>query len=115
MFAREAMVGVTMFRAMFPERKGPVALGLQAERIGAAVVFVLVEGAALFISWKFRSRKGEDSEEFPSQTHGNTVLEIGWTILPALILASLALWSADAAAQRQSELNNQIAHSHNFN
>lgn len=36
-----ALVGVTVFRAMFPERKGPVALGLQAETIGGSAVFVL--------------------------------------------------------------------------
>jgi TDG/mug DNA glycosylase family protein len=36
-----AMVGVTVFRAMFPKRKGPVTLGLQEERIGASSVFVL--------------------------------------------------------------------------
>jgi TDG/mug DNA glycosylase family protein len=36
-----AMVGVTVFRAMFPERKGPVALGLQPERLGDSAVFVL--------------------------------------------------------------------------
>ena len=36
-----AMVGVTVFRAMFPERKGPVKLGLQRECIGDARVFVL--------------------------------------------------------------------------
>lgn len=36
-----AMVGVTVFRAMFPERKGPVTLGLQAETIGGTAVFVL--------------------------------------------------------------------------
>ena len=36
-----AMVGVTVFRAMFPERTGPVAIGLQAETLGAARVFVL--------------------------------------------------------------------------
>ena len=36
-----AMVGVTVFRAMFPERKGPVKLGLQHECIGDARVFVL--------------------------------------------------------------------------
>jgi double-stranded uracil-DNA glycosylase len=36
-----ALVGVTVFRAMFPERKGPVALGLQPETIGGAAVFVL--------------------------------------------------------------------------
>ena len=36
-----ALIGVTVFRAMFPERKGPVTLGLQAERIGDSAVFVL--------------------------------------------------------------------------
>lgn len=36
-----AMVGVTVFRAMFPERKGAVKLGLQPERIGETDVFVL--------------------------------------------------------------------------
>jgi TDG/mug DNA glycosylase family protein len=36
-----AMVGVTVFRAMFPERKGAVALGLQPERIGETEIFVL--------------------------------------------------------------------------
>jgi TDG/mug DNA glycosylase family protein len=36
-----AMVGVTVFRAMFPDRKGPVKLGLQPERIGDTEIFVL--------------------------------------------------------------------------
>jgi TDG/mug DNA glycosylase family protein len=36
-----AMVGLTVFRAMFPERKGAVALGLQEETLGESAVFVL--------------------------------------------------------------------------
>jgi TDG/mug DNA glycosylase family protein len=36
-----AMVGVTVFRAMFPTRKGVVTLGLQKETICASSVFVL--------------------------------------------------------------------------
>ena len=36
-----AAVGVTVFRAMFPERRGAILLGLQAERIGDSAVFVL--------------------------------------------------------------------------
>ena len=36
-----ALVGVTVFRAMFPERKGSVTLGLQEERLGDAAVCVL--------------------------------------------------------------------------
>lgn len=36
-----AAVGVTVFRALFPERRGAVSPGLQPERIGDAAVFVL--------------------------------------------------------------------------
>ena len=36
-----ALVGVTVFRAMFPHHKGPVTLGPRAERIGPSRVFVL--------------------------------------------------------------------------
>ena len=36
-----AMVGVTVFRAMFPDRKGTVTLGPQRERIVDTEVFVL--------------------------------------------------------------------------
>ena len=36
-----ALVGVTVFRAMFPQHKDTVSLGLQTERIGSSVVFVL--------------------------------------------------------------------------
>jgi TDG/mug DNA glycosylase family protein len=36
-----ALIGVTVFRAMFPERKDAVALGLQRERLGGSQIFVL--------------------------------------------------------------------------
>jgi TDG/mug DNA glycosylase family protein len=36
-----ALVGVTVYRAMFPDRKGLVRLGRQAEMIGSSAVFVL--------------------------------------------------------------------------
>lgn len=36
-----AMVGVTVFRAMYPERRGSILLGVQPERIGDTEVFVL--------------------------------------------------------------------------
>jgi len=36
-----ALVGVTVFRAMFPEHKGAVELGVQEQTLGDSVVFVL--------------------------------------------------------------------------
>jgi cytochrome c oxidase subunit II len=51
----------------------------------AVAVFVIVEGLILYFLIKYRHRKGRDRT--PPQIHGNTRLEIGWTILPAIVLA----------------------------
>ncbi|HEY7681386.1 MAG TPA: cytochrome c oxidase subunit II [Gemmatimonadales bacterium] len=61
---------------------------LRTTLLWAAIVFVLVEGALLLAVWKFRNRP--DSPE-AVQTHGNTTLEIVWTIIPAFILAMIAV------------------------
>jgi cytochrome c oxidase subunit 2 len=54
----------------------------------AVVVFVLVEGALLFAIWRFRERPGTPE---PEQSHGNTKLEVVWTIIPTVILALIAV------------------------
>ena len=51
-------------------------------------VFILVEGALLYSVFRFRG-KPDDPE--PSQIHGNTTIEIIWTLIPALILAAIAV------------------------
>ena len=53
----------------------------------AAVVFVVVEGALVYSVYKFRAKKGAVA----AQIHGNTRLEIGWTIGAALILVILTV------------------------
>lgn len=55
----------------------------------AVVVFVGVEGALIYSLVKFRARKGAVA----AQIHGNTRLEIGWTIGAALILVVLAAFT----------------------
>jgi cytochrome c oxidase subunit 2 len=54
----------------------------------ALAVFILVEGALVYSIFRFRGRP-EDPE--PSQIHGNTTIEIIWTLIPALILAAIAV------------------------
>lgn len=54
----------------------------------AGVVFVLVEGLVIIAVLKYRARP--DSPE-PEQIHGNTRLEVGWTLAPALILVAVAI------------------------
>ncbi len=55
--------------------------------IMATVVFVIVQAAIIYTIIRYRARKGDDSE--PVQVHGNTRLEILWTIIPVVILASI--------------------------
>ena len=56
-------------------------------------VFILVEGALLFVILRYRGRP-DDAE--PTQVHGNTTLDIIWTAIPALILAMIAVPSVRA-------------------
>src|SRR5438876_4735509 len=44
------------------------------------IVFVLVEGLLVWTMIKYRSRPGQRE---PEHVHGNTTLEITWTIVPA--------------------------------
>jgi cytochrome c oxidase subunit 2 len=55
----------------------------------SVVVGVLVLSAVLFFAVRYRYRTGKN--ENPKQIHGSTPLEIGWTIVPALILAVVAV------------------------
>ena len=55
----------------------------------AVAVFVLVEALLLFVMVRFRAKP--DDTTIPKQTHGNAKLEVAWTIVPALILAFIAV------------------------
>jgi cytochrome c oxidase subunit II len=53
----------------------------------AAFVFVVVEGALVYSIYRFRAKKNPVA----AQIHGNTRLEIGWTLAAALILVVLTV------------------------
>lgn len=64
----------------------------------AAIIFVLVQGALIFAVLNFRRKENPiPGSDFklpdipPRQVHGNTKLEILWTIIPALILIVIAV------------------------
>ena len=56
--------------------------------IVAGVIFVVVQGMALVFTIRYRHREGAPE---PVQIHGNTKLEVGWTLIPALILLAVAI------------------------
>jgi cytochrome c oxidase subunit 2 len=55
----------------------------------AVVIGVLVIGATVYLAFRFRHREGKPDN--PKQVHGNTALEIGWTIVPLVILMVVAV------------------------
>lgn len=80
----------------------------------AIVVMVLVQGALVYTIVRFRRKPGDDT--LPVQTHGNTRLEIAWTIAPVILLAGLAiptvstLWELDKEPPSDALHVRAIAH-----
>ena len=76
----------------FLEPEGPIARQIDNLQkpvfLVAGVIFVVVEGLAVYFVLRYRHR--EDSPE-PVQIHGNTRLEVAWTLIPALILLVIAV------------------------
>ena len=52
------------------------------------IVFILVESMLIFTIVRFRYRAGRPE---PKHVHGNTTLEVAWTLLPAVVLAFIAV------------------------
>lgn len=67
--------------------------------IVAGVVFVLVQGAVIYMWRRFRVKPTDDpsmlypDEEFPEQIHGNNRLEVSWTIIPTIMMAVTAVFT----------------------
>jgi cytochrome c oxidase subunit II len=54
-------------------------------------IFVLVEAALVVFIWKYRSR-GRPRTAEGAQVHGNTRLELIWTVIPVVILAAIGIF-----------------------
>ncbi|HEY8166875.1 MAG TPA: cytochrome c oxidase subunit II [Gemmatimonadaceae bacterium] len=52
------------------------------------IVFVLIEGALIYVMIRYRRR---ETDERPPQTHGNVIIEVIWTLIPAFILLFIAI------------------------
>jgi cytochrome c oxidase subunit II len=68
--------------------------------IGGVTVFVLVTLALLFVVVRYRHREGGAE---PKAIHGSAVLEIVWTLIPAVILAFIAVPTVRTIFRTQAE------------
>ena len=61
---------------------------LETQVLWVVIIFVVVMALLLYATLRFRNRPGAPD---PKPIHGNTVLEVAWTIAPAVILALVAV------------------------
>ena len=78
----------------------PVGAAEQADRVDTLLLFVgiasiviltLVTVVIVYCAWRFRAKPDDDSDGPP--IHGNTKLEIVWTVVPTILLAVMAVWA----------------------
>jgi cytochrome c oxidase subunit 2 len=55
-------------------------------------IFVLVQAVVLYSVWKFRMRPGQELQDGPP-VHGNTRLEVIWTVIPAILILGLCVYA----------------------
>ena len=66
-----------------------------------SIVFVVVEAILIYTLVRFRRHAGTTRQ--PEHVHGNTTLEITWTIVPALILVFIAIPTVRTIFRTQSK------------
>jgi cytochrome c oxidase subunit II len=74
--------------------------------IGGAI-FLLVQGMLVYSVFRFRAKPGDAGDGL--HTHGNTTLEIVWTVVPAVIVAVLAILSWQVWNQLQTPKENEVS------
>lgn len=84
--APTAMAGIFSPQAESPNAKDIKFLYDMVALLGL-IIFIAVEGLLFYSMWKFKARKGAVA----AQIHGNTRLEIGWTVGAAVILVAITI------------------------
>ena len=75
--------------------------------IGVAFVFLFgIEGALLYVVFRFRARPGDEGDA--PQVYGNRRLEVWWTIVPALILVVMFIFTVRAVGEETAVAPNAL-------
>ena len=92
--------------------QGPIARELHSRGVLpvfwiAAVVFVGITVAMVWLIWRNRVKSYEGDDEWPAQTHGHVPLEVGWTVGFLVTMAAVAgimLWSLPTVDATETNL-----------
>jgi cytochrome c oxidase subunit 2 len=69
-------------------------------------IFTLVATVLIYSAFAFRAKPGDESDGPP--VHGNTKLEIIWTIVPTLLLAVMAVWAYLVLADNEALATDRV-------
>jgi cytochrome c oxidase subunit 2 len=96
MLAITAVMSVTLlqfewFGDAASEERGPIDTLFDVMIVLSSFVFSVVIVMLGYAIWKFRAKPGDESDGEP--IHGNTKLEIAWTVIPTVIVMTGAIYS----------------------
>lgn len=72
----------------------------------SAVIFTLVTVVVVYSAIWFRAKPGDDSDGPP--VHGNTKLEVVWTLVPALILGIIGAWAYIVLSENEALAEDRV-------
>jgi cytochrome c oxidase subunit 2 len=94
----------------------PVAAATQAHRqdelylalmIMSAFIMAVVTTFLVYSVWRFRARPGDEDRDGPP-LHGNTSLEIVWTIIPTIIVLAFAVVGGVVLVRNEKTYKNEL-------
>jgi cytochrome c oxidase subunit 2 len=95
---------------IFPTPVSPNGQGIYDTYIGisipAIIIFLGVEFALLWVVIRYR-RSAQPAGYVPPQIHGNTRLEIVWTVIPSVIVLAIAAYSFNELQKDFQPISNQ--------
>ncbi|HET6831390.1 MAG TPA: cytochrome c oxidase subunit II [Solirubrobacterales bacterium] len=86
--------------------KGPIITLLNVMIVLSALVFAVVLVMMVYAIWKYRAKPGDESDGEP--IHGNTRLEIIWTVIPTIIVIFGGIYSTIVLNDIEAEAANQM-------
>jgi cytochrome c oxidase subunit II len=85
-------LAIDWFPTAASTQAGPIDTLWDVLVIVSVPVFVGVVAAVLYSAWRFRMRPGQELED-GAPIHGNTRLEVIWTVIPALVILGLCVYA----------------------
>lgn len=94
----------------------PVAAATQATRqddlylalmIMSSFIMAIVTVFLVYSVWKFRARPGDENRDGPP-IHGNTTLEIVWTVIPTILVLAFAIVGGVVLVRNEKTYGNEL-------